>query len=279
MSRPIRLALLTLLALSVAACGESSSLREAQTAFSDAATADNAARLAAFSTPAAEGKGTGTATVSASAGYARAIALVQKLDRKKLAADKELGVAQSILATAQWKLKDWDNAAVSAQTLSGMDATQVFPRDRALANAMPALIRIDQAHDAIFDPRAQALPADRLVPYRADQIAQLDAAVVLLDGVIASATEGDPITLYLLQAELAALRNKQDALLRLRAGGDLPANATLAGPDENRSQCRIAQLVAAVKHNGNDADSQAAATLWQGILGVKNPNLAACRSL
>jgi hypothetical protein len=278
MSRPIRLALLTLLALSVAACGESSSLREAQTAFSDAATADNAARLAAFSTPAAEGKGTGTATVSASAGYAHAIALVQKLDRKQLAADKELGVAQSILATSQWKLKDWDNAAASAQTLSGMDATQVFPRDLALANAMPALIRIDQAHDAIFDPRAQAMPADRLASYRADQIAQLDSAIAVLDGVIATTTEGDPVTLYLLQAELAALRNKQDALLRLRTGGDLSGNDVLSGPDLQRGQCRIAQLVAGVQRNGTDADSQAAGVLWQRVLGVK-ANLAACRNL
>jgi hypothetical protein len=277
MRRSVRSALSILLALGLAACGQSSSLREAQTTFSEAATADNAARLAAFSTP-AEGRGTGTATVSASAGYAHAIALVQKLDRRQLAADRELGVAQSILATSQWRLKDWDSAAASAQALSGLDATQVFPRDRALAQAMPALIRIDQAHDAIFDPRAPAKPADALAAYRAAQLAQLDDAIMLLDGVIAGATETDPITIYLLQAELATLRNKQDALLHLRAGADLPGSTTLSGRELQRAQCRMAQLVAGVQRNGTEADGQAAGALWQKILGPK-PDLAACRSL
>jgi hypothetical protein len=277
MCRPV-LALFTVLALALAGCGQSPGLREAQTAFSEAATADNAARFAAFTTPAAEGKGTGTATVSASAGYARAIALVQKLDRKQLAADKELGVAQSILATSQWRLKDWDNAAASAQALSGMDEAQVFPRDRALAKAMPALIRIDQAHDAIFDPRSQALPADQRASYRADQLAQLDAAVALLDGVLAETTEADPVALYLLQAELAAIRNKQDALLRLRAGEGAGAADMLSAADLRHGQCRTAQLMAGVQRSTSDADSSAAGAFWQKVLGVK-PDLAACASL
>jgi hypothetical protein len=278
MYRAAQAVLFVLLTLGLAACGASPDLREAQTAFSDAANADNAARLAAFSTTANEAKSTGTAAVSASAGYARAAALVQKMDRKQLAADKELGVAQSILAMSQWKLKDWDGAASSAQTLSAMDATQVVPRDRALADAMPALIRIDQAHDAIFAPGVQAKPADQLAAYRAAQIAQLDAAVALLDGVIGGATEADPITLYILQAELAALRNKQDAVQRLRTAGDPPGSGALSVHDLMLAQCRMAQLVAGTQRNGTEADGQAAGALWQKVLGPK-PDLSACRTL
>jgi hypothetical protein len=269
------------LALVLASCGQAPGLREAQDAFSQAATADNAARLHAFTITGAEAKGTAPAAVDASAGYARALALVKKLDDKQLAADNLLGTKLAIQAMSQWKLKDWDGGMASAQALQALasaqpPSSQVYPRDRALGAAMPALIRIDQAHDAIFVPATSAAWAQP--GYRDDQVKQLDAAVAILDTVLASTTETDPVRVYLLQSELAAWRNKQDAFNRLP---EPPGQGTLALSDSEvrRANCRIAQLGDAVGHDAAAKDGDAAVALWRTILfaGIgKKPDLTFC---
>jgi hypothetical protein len=259
-----------LLAATLSACGETPGLRQARVAFNDAASADNAARFAAYMAPGSKG----AATVTVSAGYAETIDLIKKLDQKKLQDDKLLGVALTMKAMAQWKLKSWDDAMASAQTLNGMDDSQVFPRDRAIAKAMPALIRIDQAHDAIFDPKARKLtPDSERVAYRDEQIRQLDDARMKLDDVLASTTQDDPVTLYLLASELAAFRNKQDAASLLHP--DKGPRGGLSQPEILLVQCRGGQLVAGVKRDAGEPASKDVAQFWKQVLGPA-PDIDKC---
>jgi hypothetical protein len=227
--RPLgRLLLVLLLAMTAASgCGTSTNrLREAQESFNQAATAENELR---FDVELPEGpvQDPVARNTTIQNGYASALLSLGKLEQQdveQLKSDKLWGNVLALKALAQWKLGLLDQARQTAAEAQQAGADQLLPRDQALLAALPGLIKVDEAFTALQRVPAEPSPAQRATTLGNVQLLVSDALTAIDRGRVAGGP-AHPVQLYLIQAELAALRNLQVAHERLGEGDDrtLPA--------------------------------------------------------
>lgn len=197
-------------------CASVNYVREAQVAFNEAATADNAMRF---------DEGYATQSLSASAGYAAAVSSVERLEADNAAlnrakADKLYGVSLAIKAMSQWRLGNWDEAHKAA--ILAIDSDQLGTRDAVLMAALPGLVRNDQAV-ALF--RSTTFECTSLNPVECGEnfengvVSQLKNAHLELTDARDSAPSGHPVRVYLAISTIAVWENAANACSRGRIRG------------------------------------------------------------
>ena len=198
-----------LLALLVIATGCAvSKLREAQDAFNQGAQLENSARYVGgvpaidprIPGSAPEGFGAQTAT----AYYRRAVEALDDIgprERRELERDRLWGSALILQALANWRLGKWDAALEAAS--EAREHLETGTRDHLLVIAMPGLIKNDQAHAALAAPSPDTAKVRRLL------VGDDHGALADIRAARAKAAE-HPTDTYLIQAELAVLKNLKD---------------------------------------------------------------------
>lgn len=295
-----QMALIAGVICSLCACADVNKLREAQASFNDAATADSQSQLAAVTRG---GVNAGDLSVRASTGYARTIAILKGLSSKEtdqLKTDKLLGSAQMMQALSYWRLKDYDNAT---STANGIDPGSLYPRDAAMRNALPSLIKISEANADIYvpDPKypfvtknnRQCLFGDGTVSVSERKKLSainklLTEAITELDGVQGGVSQEDPVYIYLVQATLAAYKNRMDALANRCTPADfdaahpqsaqlvLPIKATLDGTELTDATEHLKQLFCALQGKSEDASRDPLVQFWATAEGLHLPSVSDC---
>jgi hypothetical protein len=230
--RRLSAAFIVLLVATAAATGcgvigtSTNRLREAQESFNQAAAAENNLR---FDDQLQEGpvQGQLASNTAIQNGYASALLSLGKIEQQdveRLKSDKLWGNVLALKALAQWKLGLLDQARQTATEAQQAGADQLLPRDQALLMALPGLIKVDEAFAALQRVPADPSAAQRATALQNVQLLVSDAVTAIDKGrVAAGATH--PVQVYLIQAELAALRNLQFAQQTFGEGDDraLPA--------------------------------------------------------
>lgn len=202
---------LALLGLMLAGCAEVHHLRDAQTAFNQAARLDNELTLLGADPV------TGALQLAeVRAGYMSAIA---SIDRMKANPEDNLwGVALTIKAMSYWRLGDYQKMEeVQAELQKVKD--KVYPRDQALMLALPGLWRIDEAQALLvpFDERQYTTAQDKekLSGLKREKLEEVETLIAKASEHFADARRVVPgehqVRAYLIQAELAGLKNLWDA--------------------------------------------------------------------
>lgn len=240
-------------------CVESAkTIREAQAQFSRAATIENRNLLGAEQAV--------QASTEAATDYRMAATTMQKLIADKsgeLKKDNLLCTAMIIEALSWWRLGDNDAAMKIANNSSGCTDSTVPPgsqpaRDMALFQALPGLIRIDQANQKLANPTPAAIAFDEIMVLLAD-------ANTILQTARNQVGTGHPLQLYLIQSQLAIVRNWQSAIYKTNfAGQQLICETTHA-----RQQCTrlAAELACASLAVPGPQDSQQLLGYWQFVAG------------
>ena len=213
---------ITVMALLLAGCAEVNYLRDAQSAFSEAARMENQLRTS------------GTTNIEVNdllqepeirAGYASAIASIAKLDSDQIASlksDKLWGVVLCIKAMSYWRLGNYDEMEKIAKEAQGIK-DEIYPRDRALLLALPGLRRVDEAHAIVAAPVEGKDNAEK-TKVKEERLKAVDRLVKNASDILTEArqsvSEEHSVRSYLLQAELAAYKNLMDGR-NMFSGGSL----------------------------------------------------------
>ena len=277
------------LATAFAGCADVDKLREAQASFNAASTAETEGRLSAYTRVSGAGANVGDLSVQASAGYAKTIVILKGLKDKEiqqLQADKLWGEAQTIEALSYWRLKDYDHAT---QVASSIQPKDLFPRDAAVVDALPGLIKISQANEDIFmdDPQAPYKDASGRqclygggAPGRKNfgQIdSLLDSAIQDLEQATAKAAPTDPVYTYLMQAQFSAYKNKSDALAYgCRAPNPPPGKRVPTAAELQAAQSKMNKFYCGLRSNTPKTTVDALIEFWTTILGLNIPDASVC---
>lgn len=230
---PLALALLLL----TTSCSHINHLREAQTAFSQAASLENQSLLnpdpentQLLSHP----ENTLANQLLARTRYETALYHLNQANARQLQHDGLLASALTLQALTEWRLGLYTNALATRQKAAANQPANLPPRDIALLNALPALIQIDLAHDSLLrlppHPNPNLLTNQFLPLLAGPQGAttQLQHARNLLD-------PQHPLQLYLLQCQLSAYRNFQVAYQKILSQNPPPNHpATLNAQNQLR---------------------------------------------
>ena len=271
-SPPAAVAFCLALVLSLAAgCAGINHLRDAQTAFNQAAAAD---MRAGFDKETTVGETTGPdligGWVNVRASYGSALVSLSRIDRKEenlLRAEKLWGVKLALEALCHWKLGNYEKALAVAKQAQQTD--QLYPRDRALMIALPGLVMIDYSYDLL---RPGTLPAPAS-PARTNLVKKVSGLLIAKDGAVdvieaaraPSVIEADhPVHAFLLQAQLAAYRNYRKAYELLDQTG-VPATDAA----HIRAQAQLDDLAKRV----NGPQGQKLVTDWADRNLLKHPRV------
>jgi hypothetical protein len=169
-------------------------LREAQIHFNSAAQLENQLKIDPLSSDAI------AITTQVTASYQLALKMLTELiDNKKkdLQDDNLLGTAYTLKALGEWRIGKYDDAVNTVATVSADSKIKLFPRDRALMNALHGLIKNDQAngHMAARD-------------YEYTRIKSLLQSS--LNDIKNNVTGTDSIRLYLTTVQMVILKNWAD---------------------------------------------------------------------
>lgn len=201
-------------------CASINHLREAQDAFNQAAASDNALRFDSKASDAA------AAIIAVRSGYASALLSLEKLESSKQQAELRnnglWGTALTLKALTQWRLGQFDKAVATADQARQNAGDQIYPRDQAVVTALPGLVKTDQAYDKIFRQNTTLTEVEGLLIGERGAVADIQRARAQTD-------KDHPVQVYLVQAQLAAYRNYQVALDRLKN------HATVAATDPART--------------------------------------------
>jgi hypothetical protein len=204
-----RLGAWLLLALLVVTTGcAASKLREAQDAFNQGAQLENSARYVG-GVPAIDPRIPGSApegfgALTATAYYRRAVEALDAIgprERRELERDRLWGGALTLQALANWRLGKWDAALQAA--LEARGHVETGTRDHLLVIAMPGLIKHDQAYAALAVSSPDTAKVRRLL------VGDDHGALSDIRAARVEAAE-HPIDTFLIQAELAVLKNLKD---------------------------------------------------------------------
>ncbi|HKX63119.1 MAG TPA: hypothetical protein VJS65_14765 [Verrucomicrobiae bacterium] len=222
-----RVVCLALLLSLIGACQSVNRLREAQDAFNQASTAD---MRTAFGANATIDETVDTDAVGQWANvrnqYGAALISLNRMNAKdeRLLRDEKLwGAKLTLEALCHWKLGNYEKALEVARDAQETD--QLFPRDRAVLQALPGLVMTDYA----FDLRPEAEAAKREFTASANEkeklargkaftnlVVKIESLTVKADGAVDLIQTGrspnliedtHPAHVYLIQAQLAAYRN------------------------------------------------------------------------
>jgi hypothetical protein len=260
---------LALVLATVAGCQSINHLRDAQSAFNQAAAED---LRSSFNSGATVGESTGanlfTNWVNTRALYGSALISLNKIggeDEKILREEKLWGTKLALEALCLWKIGNYDKAVAIAK--SARDSDQIYPRDRALMTALPGFIMIDYAFDLRAAP---ALPPSGSVA-RTNLVVKVADLTIGRDGavdVIQIARSPDviepehPVQVFLIQAQLAAYRNYRKTYELLDQRG-VPTNA----PAHTRAQSQLDDLAKRV----SGPSGQALVAKWAALNILTTP--------
>lgn len=185
--------------LGLAACAEVNHLREAQSAFSAAAQAENAIQEQAIPNLAA------TSTIGL--GYTNAIASLDSLSAEEISRLKDQGLWGNVLilkAMAYWRLKKYENALKTAREAASLQKN-LGTRDRVMAEILPHLISSDENHEKLS---AQ----NQLEDASATKFeTAFKAAMATIEKARGTLAADHPMQRYLTTAHLAVFKNLSDA--------------------------------------------------------------------
>ena len=187
------------------ACAEINHVRDAQDAFNTAALEDNRLRLQAVNTTDAVAE-----SARIRAAYTSVITSIDNIsgdDKKKLERDNLWGNVLTMKTIAQWRLGRYDDAEETADD-AARSPGQLLPRDRAILDTLPNLIRIDQAFAYYRNP---ALDAGVYNKWKQNVRQPLKTAMQDLRTHQCSLKGRPDIRVYLAQVEMAAAANLQDS--------------------------------------------------------------------
>ena len=119
--------------------------------------------------------------------------------RQDLQTDNLLGIAYTLKALTEWRLRDYDAAVKTTNTVINQDI-QLFPRDRAVIKALRGLIKNDQAFSHMMQKDHKFKDLKTLLAESAEDINQ----------GISEVPEGNNVRTYLAMAKLAVLKNWLD---------------------------------------------------------------------
>ena len=261
--RPVKLLAVSMAVCAVAllsGCVENAkSIRDAQAAFSRASQIENSNLLGAT-------QGVQD-SANAATNYRVAATTTKKLIADKggdLKKDNLLCTAMMIEAFSWWRLGDYDSAMKVANgssncTDSSTPAGAQPTRDLALFQALPGLIRIDQANQIL------AKPAQTPTEF-ATVMKLLSEANDILQGARSQVPAGHPLQLYLIQSQLAIVRNWQEAYARENLTGDrLLCESTHASQQQVKL---LAELVcASYASSGQPQDISRLLDYWSYLTG------------
>jgi hypothetical protein len=238
-------------------CASVNRLREAQDAFNAASAAENAQRFAAPSDAI-------SSLGSVRSGYASALLSLSRIDSedaKQLQRDGLWSTTLTLKALCHWRLGQYEPALKAAAEAKALGVDRILPRDKAILEALPGLIKTDQAYELILSEAPGAHP--QLMGEVAELLVGPNGSVADIDRARASADRNHPVQVYLLQTQLAAYRNcvvAQDRLnsRALVAEGD---PAQLAG----LSQLKELKRVLAAEDSEN---AQQLVNYWEDICGL-----------
>lgn len=238
-------------------CASVNRLREAQDAFNAASAAENAQK---FTAPSDAISSLG----SVRSGYASALLSLSRIDSEDASQLKQDGLWSTTLtlkALCHWRLGQYEPSLKAAAEAQALSADQILPRDKAILEALPGLVKTDQAYEIILSRPPGAHP--QLMEDVAELLTGPNGAVADIDRARNSADQNHPVQVYLLQSQLAAYRNYLVAQDRLNS------RALIAEEDPARlaalSQLKELKRVLAVEDPEN---SQRFVNYWEDICGL-----------
>ncbi len=171
-------------------------LRQAQDQFNMAASLENQMKLDPRNIDA-------SAVGSVTASYRLSLTMISDLiDKKKgdLEKDSLLGVAYTLKALTEWRLGDYSSARTTAASGRQLPEGSLFPRDRALLDALPGLIKNDQAYQHLTEGNYPYTDIKRLLT---ESLRDLDEGMKV-------GSAGENLRLFFLLSKLAVLKNWLD---------------------------------------------------------------------
>lgn len=241
-------------------------LREAQDSFNRAAAAENTLKAGRLDKVDAGMPVTDMATIRSL--YGSTLASLDKLepaDVAQLKKDQLWGNVETLRALAQWRLGNADAAvrtaddALRATAVEGAGSA-VHPRDRAMLEAVRGLVKNDQAYSRIVAKKLDGVDALLVGPNGAMQ--DLIKARVTVDG-------GDPVQVYLLQAELAAYRNFTQYYFAANRQQAVPEDH----PARKDAQAALQTLSDLLKQSRpKDSQNPSVVQYWTEICGLELPS-------
>ncbi|MCP4002712.1 MAG: hypothetical protein GY725_00820 [bacterium] len=240
--------LLTLFLLTSIGCGTTRALREAQSAFSDAATADMQLRTAPEETTAA-------LLGVRNGGYRMTIGIIDgfnAIQRSQLSGNELWGNALMLKAMSHWRLAEYDAADKAANEAIGKYAKQLGPRDAAILSVLDGLIALDQAHAKLGVSTAGVFQCNYT-----DVNELVKMGLSTIENSRNGLSAGAPVQQYLLQSKLAGHKIRVDAT-ECDDGGTLPSAQERT--DRKNDYC-------ALEATGVD---RAVTRDWVSRLGIQN---------
>lgn len=211
----------TVIGLLLTGCAEVNHLRDAQSAFSEAARVENELRTSGSTTTEANEL---ILESEVRAKYASAIASIDSLTNKQISSlksDKLWGVALTIKAMSYWRLGGYDEMDNVANLAAGLKDDEIYPRDKALLLALPGLRRVDEAQ-AIVAASIKGKNQEHNEAIKKERLKAVERlvgnAATILNQARQSVSEEHSVRSYLIQAELAGYKNLQDGRNKFTGG-------------------------------------------------------------
>ncbi len=265
--RPQSIFLILFLVFFLSACGSISTvnyLRDAQEMFNQTAMSENQLKKSLDEPGLTTSKRENILSASGvHAGYASVIHSLNSFDTEQtnqLKQDKLWGNVLMLKSLAYYRLGEIDNLNTVVTEAKVLDATEIFPRDKAMISAIPGLVRINQAYRVIQLPT----PSDnneknnRLVEVES----LLHKGIEILDET-RQKNATHPIRFFLIESQLAGYKNLVAAYVKFVNPVAVPQEQ-----DTNNAECNLWRLTQGlIKDELKKA--QANVSFWQNILGVK----------
>jgi hypothetical protein len=250
----MRTVLMALAMLALQACAQVNHLRDAQSTFNETAALENQLALTRQDTL-GDGMGRAEGETQVRAGYGAVLASLDEAEKDQAATLKKYQLYGNMLmlrAMTYWRLHNTAAAEAAANAARELPSDQIFPRDRALAIAMPGLIRNSQAYAII-----RAKPKETTGMDHDAMTAANKQTIAEVSGLIASANEkydeaiktlaaNHALRVYLFEAKLATYKNLFDAYSAFPPETLIPqttrSKMRSAWDNLKASMCRVADL-------------------------------------
>jgi tetratricopeptide (TPR) repeat protein len=212
---------------------EANHLRQAQQAFNESARLENQQRVGGLDPFAAKDmKALAASSISIQNGYASAIYSINKIypkEKEVLRENRLLGTTLALKAMALWRIGAYDEALQTADLTLKEAADQLYPRDAAIIQAMPGLIKTDIAFERI-NSMSQSDTAANLRILEEEITPRLVGSDGAVNDIQRARNKVHPeheINVYLINAQLGAYRNYQVAFQKANDGNN-PGNSDSA---------------------------------------------------
>jgi len=262
---PVKFLILIIVSLGIAGCvSHAKTLREAQDNFNGAASLENQIKIDPLATDSI------AATSQALAGYKLTLETVTKLideKEKALKADNLLGSAYTLKALSQWRLGNYEAAVATVNKVKSAQDITLFPRDKAIIDALRGLIKNDQAYTMMNAKDQNNSPVHSFAEIKTLLMESVDD----LNAGNAAVQEGHNIHLYLSVSKMAALKNWLD-LFNSPDNYSKDKPSPFSKTDEQKQWCKNAKpawkiFTGEVKRLG-EQQSKASISWWGVRLGM-----------